>query len=379
MNNFSFKVLTLISLFVMLLSSCTGRRAGIDDSSSNIIGEARLLILSDHDGYSVARIKNPWDTLAAPAEYYLVERGRDVEVPHGAVKIEVPVERAVVFSSVHTTLLSELGCMENVAGVCDAQYIADPAIKDRIKKGLVADCGLISSPNREKIIGSLPGMILMSAFQNGSVASQMRQTGTPVVEGAEYMENTPLARAEWMRFYGRLFGKGNEADARFEKLRSNYNSMSAKAKGAGHRPSVMYDMIYNGIWCQPTPESTTGRMIEDAGGSVLFHGNGQGGNVQLSPEKVLKEGKDADVWMVRHFGGGPLTLGKIAADNPIYTKFKAFKEGNVYGSDTQRSMVFEDASFHPDRILADMIRVLHPEIEIDSSYPHYYQRIDDFL
>lgn len=327
----------------------------------------------------MARIKNPWDTLAAPAEYYLVERGRDVEVPHGAVKIEVPVERAVVFSSVHTTLLSELGCMENVAGVCDAQYIADPAIKDRIKKGLVADCGLISSPNREKIIGSLPGMILMSAFQNGSVASQMRQTGTPVVEGAEYMENTPLARAEWMRFYGRLFGKGNEADARFEKLRSNYNSMSAKAKGAGHRPSVMYDMIYNGIWCQPTPESTTGRMIEDAGGSVLFHGNGQGGNVQLSPEKVLKEGKDADVWMVRHFGGGPLTLGKIAADNPIYTKFKAFKEGNVYGSDTQRSMVFEDASFHPDRILADMIRVLHPEIEIDSSYPHYYQRIDDSL
>lgn len=97
MNNFSFKVTTLISLFIMLLSSCTGRRAGIDDSSSNIIGEARLLSLSDHDGYSVARIKNPWDTLAAPAEYYLVERGRDVEVPHGAVKIEVPVERAVVF------------------------------------------------------------------------------------------------------------------------------------------------------------------------------------------------------------------------------------------------------------------------------------------
>lgn len=377
MNNFSFKVATLISLFVMLLSSCTGRRASHDDSGDNILSESRLLSLADYDGYSVAKVKNAWDTLAPPAVYYLVERGRDVEVPQGAVRIEVPVERSVVFSSVHTSLLSELGSMEKVVGVCDAEYIADPAIKDRIQKGLVADCGLISGPNREKIISSRPQLILMSAFQDGNLAAQMRQIGTPVVEGAEYMEFNPLARAEWMRFYGRLFGKGKEADARFEKLRSDYNAMSAKAKGAGNRPAVMFDMIYNGIWSQPTPESTTGRLIEDAGGRVLFSGNGTGGNVQLSPEKVLMQGKDADIWMVRYFGGGPLTLSKIESENPIYTKFKAFREGNVYGSDTQRSMVFEDASFHPDRILADMIRVLHPEIEIDPSLPRYYQRIED--
>ena len=119
----------------------------------------------------------------------------------------------------------------------------------------------------------------------------------------------------------------------------------------------------------------TGAFIEDAGGANPFSAYSDAGNVRLSPEKVLVTGGDADIWFVRYAESDRLTLADMAKDNVLYTKFKAYRDGNVYGSDTRTSRVFEDASFHPQKVLANMVSILHPEIELPEAVNRYYEKL----
>lgn len=367
---------------MLLLPSCgrsttdASRSDGVRDGQ---IRYARNLSMEEKEDYTLVRIRNPWDTTRTLATYCLVDKssqGLPGGLPSDAKIIRVPLEKSVVYSSVHASLIRELGAGGAVSGVCDAKFITDAALRQGLNKGLIADCGNSMQPNVERIIQTGAGAVLLSPFEgdNGS-HGKLTRTGIPVIEGADYMERTPLGRAEWMKFYGRLYGKGPQADSIFAETEKTYLDLKKISENVKSRPSVIFDRIYSGKWNVPTSGSVTGCMIVDAGGSNPFAALNNAGSASLAPEEVLYKGGNADYWFVRYFGEKSFDLRMLAKDNDAYTRFKAFKNGDVYGSDTMTSGIFEDAAFHPHWILADMIAILHPGSGV-KPVKRYYKKLD---
>lgn len=365
-----------IILVLLFLHSC-GKSSTVSSGGEEVrMKYAELLTLKDFDGYTVAEIRNPWDSTKLLQKYVLL--GGEGEVPAGFSPeqiIRVPLDKSVVYSAVHNSLIEELGAGNAISGICDVEYIFEPSLKERIKKGEIADCGNNVSPNVEEIIRLSPGAILLSPYENTNGHGKLSNAGIPIVECADYMENSPLARAEWMKFYGRLYGRKEKADSLFKETEKQYLQLKQLVSESSNRPKVLFDRIYGQSWSQPAGKSTIGIMLEDSGASNPFGDKKVLGSLQLSPEKVLYKAQDCDIWLIR-YTDAPLTLKSLGEDKEIYTKFKAYNEGNVYGSDASKSRIFEDVAFHPQWLLADMISLFHPEVDLGVKKKTYFEKLE---
>jgi len=370
-------ILTVMTL--SLLPSCGGGNASHSGEGIQIaLHHARNLSMVElDDSVTLVTLRNPWDTTRTMARYALVPRGHEIpaSLPEGTVALTVPLKRSVVYSGVHVALIDELGAFDAINGVCDAGYINDERAKAAIASGKITDCGSNQSPNMERIVSLHPEAILLSPYEESDEAARFARTGINVVETADYMEPTPLGRAEWMRFYGRLYGKGDKADSLFSKIERRYAEVRDRAAKAKTQPYVLFDRLYSGVWNVPTSRSVTGKLINDAGGLNPFATHRESGSAHLTAEEVLYRAQDADIWLIRHFEPSGLSLTALKADNPIYSKFKAYKTGNVYGANTLKRPLFEDGAFHPQLVLEEMVRLLHPELTAPGDTLRYYRKL----
>lgn len=362
----------LYLVFILLISSCASKKTGEEQADCDFqftvdsMKYARNIEISEIDRgegsekIHVVTIRNPWDSLKKPERYVLVPRGTNLPsgLPEGKI-IRTPVKNALIYSAVHSGLVGDLGAGDAIGGVCNAGYVTDKGLKERIAGGAVVDCGDEMSPDLEKIIQLNPEIIMLSPFENNDRYAKVVKLGIPLVECGDYMETSALGQAEWMRFYGLLFGKGEEAKNRFSEIERHYNALKAQAAGKGKRPKVLLDQTYGQSWSVPGGGSTMGRLIEDAGGINPFSRYRQSGGVPLAPERVLAEADDADVWIVRYNQKNEKTLRELSRDAGVNSQFKAFKLGNVYGCNTQYVPFFDETPFHPDLLLEDMILVIH--------------------
>lgn len=367
----------------MLLSFLASCGAGNGNTSTLAEGDTiptryvTNLTMVDYGDYIKADFRNPWDTTRTLQTYLLVPRDKDLpgNLPQGTV-VRTPLRKSVVYTSVHSSLIDELGAADAITGVCDTRYIRNSEINERVNKGIITDCGATMSPNIEKIIQLRPDAILLSAFENSNDHNKVGQTGIPIIDCTDYMENSPLARAEWMKFFGRLYGKGQEADSLFDEVEKSYLDIKSRVQNVKKRPTVLTEMIYGQSWSVPAAYSTAGTLIEDAGGTNPFSSYKTGGSVQLTPEEVLYRGGEADIWLIKYSRKSPLTLSSLASENPVYSRFKAWKTGNVYGCDTDLSSLFDDSAFHPHWVLSEMMSLFHPEIGEKKDNHNYYTRLE---
>lgn len=362
--------------------SCSGKAAAGADRTGAGAGPmqyATLLTIDQQPDYTVVTVADPWNAPALLARYVLVDSGCPVpdNVPDG-ILLQVPLASAVVFSNVHAALLHELGHADVVTGVADAHYITDSVVVRGVADGTVADCGTATDPDIEKIAMLQPDAVLFSPYSAADgVAARLARTTVPTVMCADYLEADPLGRAEWMRFYGRLIGEGSRADSLFACVAAQYNRTKALTANAAGRPSVLMDTRYGDVWYVPVAGSTTDALITDAGGTNPFSSLGHGDSRPLSAEQVLAVAADADVWLVRYFAPAPMDLAAFRASAAEIPHFSAARRGDVYGCNTAVSPFYDVVPFHPQFILADMARILHPELA-DSLAPSpysFYQRL----
>lgn len=371
----------LLSLFLPmvlpLLVSCKGGNALVsrDDGDTLKLAYADNLSLIRYPDYVKATVRNPWDTLTTLHTYILVPDSIDLPaaLPEGTV-VRTPLKSALIYSSVHNSLMSEFGSIDAISGVCDASYIHQPELVARISDGRVADCGIGTSPNIEKIISLNPDGIMLSPFENSGTYGKLGQLGIPIIECADYMETSPLARAEWMKFYGMLFGKEDVAERMFADTEKEYLQLKKIAGGLSDRPRVLIDRLYGQSWYVPAGNSTMGIFIRDAGGENPFDEYDRSGSVGLTGEQVLFKAADADVWLIRYNQKTDKTVSELGSDNAIYPQFKAFKDGRVYGCNTANTNFYEDIPFHPQWLLRDMISIFHPELSNFTS-EHYFKKM----
>ena len=224
-----------ISIFaVLLLFSCGGRgkTASVLVNGDTIpLRYAENLTLVSYPGYTLATLRNPWDTLHTLHTYILVPKDRELpaHLPAGTV-VRTPLSKSVIYSSVHCGLMDNLGVFGSIGGVCDLKYIKLPAVHEACRRGAIADCGDGMNPDMERIIDLHPDAILLSPFENSGGYGRIEKLDIPIIECADYMETSALGRAEWMRFYGLLFGVAPQADSLFAEVDSCYQRLKMRAQ-----------------------------------------------------------------------------------------------------------------------------------------------------
>lgn len=355
----------IFTVAVLLLSSCGGRSrtaSALAEGDTLPLRYAGNLTLTTSPDYTVATLRNPWDTLKTLHTYVLVPASRPLpdSLPAGTT-VRVPLSKAVVYSSVHCALIDQLGAFSAIGGVCDLKYIKLPAVQAACAEGTIIDCGSGMNPDMEKIIDLHPDAILLSPFENSGGYGRVEKLDIPIIECADYMETSALGRAEWMRFYGLLFGASSRADSLFAVVDSCYQQLKRRAALSPASLSIVSELKNGSAWYVPGGRSTMGRLFRDAGGRYAFADDTHSGSVPLSFETVFDKAGDADVWTLKYNRNRDMTYADLQAGYIGYTAFKAFKTRNVYGCNTAKVPFYEETPFRPDYLLADFIQILHPE------------------
>lgn len=360
-------------LLTAVLYSCHNQRNSAHDlpRGSELISNASLLsIIESEEGYYVT-IRNPWDTASVLRTYWLVPHGSEAHAPEGALRMEVPLTRSVIYSGVHGGAIDELGALDKVAGVADGQYFTHKTIKSRIEVGNIVDVGAATSPDLEKLIRLQPDAILASPYQNAGYGA-VEQISTPIVDMADYMEATPLGRAEWIKLLGILYGEYEKSDSIYRSVSLAYDSLRTIAASAEDKPKVITEIPINGVWALPGGSSYKAQMLRDAGAMYPWSDDTSAGSLQLDFSAVFSRASDADYWLTLSYGY-PLTLSALRADYTPFERIKAWKLGNVYTADTSIVPIFDEFPFHPERLLADYIMIFHPQLIPDGQLRYLHR------
>lgn len=366
--------------FVCMLGACTPSRKQTDPFAnlieSDTIQFAKGFSINHFDSYTTVEVRDPWDSSRMLQRYILVDRQKEIpaSLPQGTL-VRTPIRNIVVYTSVHAAIIDQLGESDKVIGVCEPRYIDIPVIQAGLKSGKIADMGEATSPNIEKMIDKGVELIIASPFQNSSYGP-VEKLGVPIIEGADYMEGSPLGRTEWIRFYGLLFGKSAVADSIFKDTKDRYEALRALVSDTTRRPTVIAEKKYGSSWYVSGGDSYTALLYKDAGAKYLFDFIPEGGSVPLSFETVFDKGIHADIWLIKYNQAKDMTYNDLSTEYKPYSNFDAFKNRHIYGCNTGIVPYYEEFPLHPDYLLADLIWIFHPELLPDYE-PRYYKKMKE--
>lgn len=345
-------------LILLSLSGCKSTTVENKEQAGKL-RYASLLTMEENDRFAQVTVRNPWKPEETLARYVLVSADQTLpdSLPEGIV-LRTPLQRVGLTSSVHASLLKELDAGKRVCGLTDMQYVVGPSLRAYLQENEVADLGSSMSPDFERLRAANIDALLVSPYEGGAT-NGLERLGVPLVQCADYMETSPLGRAEWMRFYGRLVGEGARADSLFLVVENEYNALKEQATqtDSAARPTVFCDLPMNGTWYEPGGESTMGILLQDAGSRYLWADERVSGSLSLDMEAVYARAHAADVWLIKYGAASDLTFGQMQRDNAAYARFDAYQQGRVWVCNTFRVPFFEDEPFHPERLLRELVRI----------------------
>ncbi len=365
----------LMFLAVTMAVACKDRGAiQCDVDGDTLTVEAELLTIVDCGAYKVVDVENPWKVGSLLKRYALVHKdsAKPDKLPINAEVVRVPINSALVYSSVHAGAFHELGCINAVTGVVDAEYYKIPEIVEGIKEGKIIDAGNSMAPTIEKIVELSPQTILTSPFQNAGHGA-IEKLGIPIIECADYMETTPLGRAEWIKFIGELLCKSADAKKIYDEVAREYNALVDKVKAVKEKPVVISEMMTDGVWFLPGGGSYMAQMYADAGAAYPWSDDNSTGSLQLDFSSVYDKAYNADFWIIKSHEQN-FSLANLESKYPLNKKFESFSKGGVYVINTVETTFFEDFPFHPERLLREYIALFHPEVlGGDASFNYLHQ------
>ena len=380
------------ALVVLLVVACQGGKTASGEGGDTLqMKYAELLTIVKHnDGaYTEAIIENPWKKGTTLHKYILVPKGKEGDETVARLKddirenatlqmgshcdiVRTPLESNVVFTAPHCQLMYELGCKNAITGVCDKDYINIPDIKERVKLSdgtastsdtdkVIIDCGSSMQPDMERIIALKPEGLFISPFENSGGYGKLDKLHIPIIETADYMETSPLGRAEWMKFYGLLFKSEERSDSLFSSIEKEYLALKAEAANLPQGLSILTERKMGSVWYVPGGKSTMGILLKDANAKYIFADDTHSGSLAYGPERILSKGTQVDVWAFKYFGGKALSKNDLLAEYEGYKVLKAFNSNSIYQVDTSTQPYFELTSFHPEILLREFIILAHPK------------------
>lgn len=324
-------------------------------------GQARMLLTFGPGGES--------DTTGI----FLVGADAGVAVlPSGAVRLQAPLRRVALMSTTHASFISALGKARAVVGCAYTARLRDTAVAALAQAGKVQEIGAADGVDRERVLKLAPDALF--TYPYGSQGQGHVLGHVPVVQVAEYLEEHPLGRAEWLRAFGLLFGVETKADSLFKGIVARYDSALAVVPADKQGPVVFFGSAWKGTWSVPSGGSYMARLIKDAGGSYLFMDRQAKGNIDLDLETVLEKGASATRWGRILDQAAPVTPKDVAGGDARILALPVFKQGGCFYASSAESDLFGKAGLEPDVVLRDLIGIFQPELS-GGRVPVYFKPV----
>ncbi len=365
----------IILPFIWVIICCLGCKQTKESSKTNTapasekpleVKYAQSFTIASHENGTLLTITKPWPQSDVTYRYLLTssEISSESTSDYDAV-LRVPLQNMVVTSTTHIPSLEMLGEEEKLLGFPNLNYISSEKTRALIDNGTIKELGKNESLNTEVLIDLNPEAVITFAVegQNTTVAT-LQKTGIPVLYNADWTETHPLGKAEWIKFFGVLLGKEQQADSIFSLIEKNYTEAKAKAKQALEKPTVLSGAMFRDVWYLPQGESWAAQFIEDAHGEYLWKDTQGTGSLSLNLESVLEKGQNADFWI----GPGQFhSYTQLKEAHAVYSEFRPFQEKNVFTFTAKKGatggvVYYELAPNRPDLVLKDLIKIMHPTI-----------------
>ena len=312
------------------------------------------------DSSTLVTVRNPWQGAADVAQYLLVLRGNAAapeEFDGAAVK--APVQRVVCMSSSHVALFDAVGQADRISGVSGIDYISNPRIRQRRQSGEVGDVGFDTNLDFELLTSMRPDIVLLYGVtgENTIVSGKLRELGIPYIYVGDYVEQSPLGKAEWLMLAAEICDCRAAGADTMKQIAGRYNALKAQIGADAPRPRVMLNTPYRDTWFMPSTRSYMIRLIEDAGGEYVYPENDSDTSVAVDLEEAYLLANDADVWLNV---GACNTLGELTAQNPKFAGVSSVRNRRVWNNNRRQtpaggSDFWESGVVRPDRILSDLI------------------------
>lgn len=369
----------ILALLIFGLSACnSGQNRNDFTSPDTRNSRAKRFVIEKNGEVTNLTIINPWQGASGiKLTYYLVKRG--TEMPEGIDSsrvIYVPVRSIVCMSATHTAMICALGEDNTITGISGTDLVYSESLNERIKKGLVKDVGYESNLNNELILNLKPDIVMMYGIGGESTGyvSKLRELGISIMYNADYLEDDPLGKAEWIKVFGALYCREIQADSIFNTELAVYENLrSFIEKNIKNRPGVMLGLPYKDTWYVSPGNSYISKLVSDAGGKYIWDDKKSEISMPFGIENVYMRAVSADFWLNT---GTATNLGEIAETDYRLAELPSFKNGNVYNNNLKMTSYggndyWETGTIHPSLILQDMVKILHPELLPDHELIFY--------
>ena len=365
--NFTF-FKTLVILFLIVSFSCK-EKLNTEESlirTSNIKYAKGFDIVSEN-GNKKLIIKNPYKNSKKVFSYILYKKSAIKSIDKSInVKIEVPIQELVVTSTTHIPMIELLNEELSIIGFPNTKYISSKKTRKLIDQGKIIDIGKENSLNTEILLDIEPQLVIGYGVSNADkTLATVQKAGIPVIYNGDWLEETPLGKAEWIKFFGVLFDKEKQADSIFKKIESNYLEAKNIALKSNKKLTVLSGAIMSkDIWNLPAGNSFVSKFLKDANLDYLWRKTKGNGSLSLSFESVFEKGINADFWIAP---GYFTSKNQLLKSNKLYAKFKSFINNNIYTSSNRKGetggvLYYELATTRPDLVLKDIIKITNPKL-----------------
>ncbi|MDD3723457.1 MAG: ABC transporter substrate-binding protein [Lutibacter sp.] len=369
LSSFVFAIAT-----IMLISSCGNNQKNslkaIKSNEKSTLKYAKGFDVQHFKNYTKLSIKAPYQNSKEIFEFILTRN----KLNNDLNTIQIPINSIVVTSTTHIPMLELLQVENKLVGFPNTDYISSPKTRSLIAKGFIKELGHEESINTELLLDLNPDLVVgFSLNSNNKMFLVIEKLGIPVLLNGDWLEETPLGRAEWIKFFGVLFDKEKMADSIFNDIEKNYLEAKDIASKAIEKPTVISGGLFKDVWNLPAGESFEATFLKDANTNYLWKDSKGKGSLILNIENVFEKGKNADLWISPSYYK---TLEQLNNANDIYPKFNAFQNKNIFSYVNKQGelggvIYFELAPARPDLVLKDLIKIAHPELLNDYELMFY--------
>ncbi len=372
--------LAVVALCAIVVAACGRKSVSLEDFDKPVY------MLEYASGFDIQgadskqsvllTVTNPWQGADGIAVQLFIARDGET-APEGfdGQVLEGDAERIVAMSSTHIAMLDAIGEVDRVVGVSGIDYISNPDIQAR--RDRIGDVGYEGNINYELLLSLDPDLVLLYGVNGASgMEPKLRELGIPFLYVGDYLEESPLGKAEWLVVLSEVVGKRAEGEKVFAEIPVRYNALKQRvAENTLDAPSVMLNMPYGDSWFMPSTESYAVRLIKDAGGDYIYKKNMGNASTPIDMEEAYLLASAADMWLNV---GMANTLGEVKAACPKFVDTRCFRNGYVYNNNARTNAAggndyFESGVVHPELVLRDLIKIFHPEL-VEEDFV-YYKRL----
>ncbi len=372
--------LAVVALCAIVVAACGRKSVSLEDFDKPVYMleyASGFDILSADGRQSVlVTVTNPWQGAdSVTTRLFIARDGETAPEGFDGQVLEGDAERIVAMSSTHIAMLDAIGEVDRVVGVSGIDYISNPDIQAR--RDRIGDVGYEGNINYELLLSLDPDLVLLYGVNGASgMEPKLRELGIPFMYVGDYLEESPLGKAEWMVALSEVVGCRSEGEKVFAEIPVRYNALKQRvAENALDAPSVMLNMPYGDSWFMPSTESYAVRLIKDAGGDYIYKKNMGNASTPVDMEEAYLLASAADLWLNV---GMASTLGEVKAACPKFADTRCFRNGYVYNNNVRTNAAggndyFESGVVHPELVLRDLIKIFHPEL-VEEDFV-YYKRL----